>query len=126
MDAFRLLRPLPLLIEALGFVLLIWTDPAAAETARRLKIDLEVRRDGAVRLGADQGKGKLVQQLTLTAVLHSDGTPMAAAADEPERRRRRPHAGADRRGPGRGDDALALRADVIRQLLPIHSMGKAH
>jgi len=85
MDNFKLLRPLPLLILVLGFVLLIWTSPAAAaETARRLKLDLELRRDGNVQLGADQGKGKLLQQLSLTVVLHSDGTPSSTNPLDPE------------------------------------------
>ena len=34
-------RPVPLLLLALGAALLVATDPAAAETARRLTIDLE-------------------------------------------------------------------------------------
>ncbi|HUG25209.1 hypothetical protein [Piscinibacter sp.] len=72
----RLLRPVAPPLLALGLVLLAGADPAAADTARRLKIDLEVRRDGTVQHGAEQGRGRLVQQLTLTAVLHSDGTPM--------------------------------------------------
>src|SRR5215218_10018912 len=58
-----LLRPLPLIIVALGFLLLAFTDPsAAAETSRRLKIDVEFKRDGTVQQGAEQGRGKLVQQ----------------------------------------------------------------
>jgi len=80
----RLLRPVPLLLLALGAALLVATDPAAAETARRLTIDLEVRRDGAIQQGAEQGRGKLAQQLTLTAVLHSDGTPMLNNPLDPE------------------------------------------
>ena len=81
----ELLRPVPLLLIVLGAILLIVTGPAdAAETARRLQVELEVRRDGAVRQGADQGRGKLVQQLTLTAVLHSDGTPMPNNPLDPE------------------------------------------
>ncbi len=81
----RLLRPVPLLLLTLGAILMIAMTPAdAADTARRLKIDLEVRRDGSVQQGAEQGRGKLVQQLTLTAVLHSDGTPMVNNPLDPE------------------------------------------
>jgi hypothetical protein len=80
----RLLRPVPLLLLAAGAALLVFTDPAAAETTRRLTIDLEVRRDGTVQQGAEQGRGKLLQQLTLTAVLHSDGTPMTNNPLDPE------------------------------------------
>ena len=69
---------------ALGLALLAGADPAAADTARRLKIDLELRRDGAVQHGADQGRGRLVQQLTLIVVLHSDGTPMPNNPLDPE------------------------------------------
>ena len=81
----KFLRPVPLLLLALVAILLVFTVPSeAAETARRLQVDLEVRRDGAVRQGAEQGRGKLVQQLTLTAVLHSDGTPMPNNPLDPE------------------------------------------
>jgi hypothetical protein len=85
----ELLRPVPLLLIVLGAVLLIVTGPVqAADTARRLQIDLEVRRDGAVQQGAEKGRGKLVQQLSLTAVLHSDGTPMVNNPLDPEDGRR--------------------------------------
>jgi len=81
----RLLRPVPLVLLALGAALLIAFDPAeAAETARRLQIDIELKRDGNVQQGAETGKGKLVEQLTLTAVLHSDGTPMLNNPLDPE------------------------------------------
>ena len=81
----KFLRPVPLLLLALVAVLLVFTVPSeAAETARRLQIDLEVRRDGAIQQGAEQGRGKSVQQLTLTAVLHSDGTPMLNNPLDPE------------------------------------------
>ena len=70
-------------------VLLALTDPTqAAETARRLKIDLEVKRDGTVQQGAEQGRGKLVQQLSLSVVLTSDGTPMVNNPLDPEDGRR--------------------------------------
>jgi hypothetical protein len=85
MPRHPLLRPLPIAVVALGFVLLALTDPAeAAETARRLKIDLEVKRDGTVQQGAEQGRGKLVQQLSLSVVLTSDGTPMINNPLDPE------------------------------------------
>jgi len=89
MPRHPLLRPLPIAIVALGFVLLALTDPTqAAETARRLKIDLEVKRDGTVQQGAEQGRGKLVQQLSLSVVLTSDGTPMVNNPLDPEDGRR--------------------------------------
>jgi len=85
----QLLRPVPLLIVILGFVLLIWSDPSsAAETARLLKIDVDLRRAGTVQQGADRGKGTLAQQLSLTAVLHSDGVPMPNNPLDPEDGRR--------------------------------------
>jgi len=85
MVSSKLLRPVPLLVLALVAALLVATSPSeAAETARRLQVDLEVRRDGAVQQGAEHGRGKLVQQLTLTAVLHSDGTPMPNNPLDPE------------------------------------------
>lgn len=81
----RLLRPVPLVLLALGAALLIAFDPAeAAETARRLQIDIDLKRDGNVQQGAETGKGKLAEQLTLTAVLHSDGTPMTNNPLDPE------------------------------------------
>jgi hypothetical protein len=81
----RLLRPVPLVLLAVGAALLITFDPAqAAETARRLQIDIDLKRDGNVQQGAEQGRGKLVEQLTLSAVLHSDGTPMANNPLDPE------------------------------------------
>lgn len=81
----RLLRPVPLLLLTVGAALLVAMSPAdAADTARRLKIDLEVRRDGSVRQGADEGRGKLAQQLSLSVVLHSDGTPMVNNPLDPE------------------------------------------
>jgi hypothetical protein len=49
-----------------------------------LQIDIELKRDGHVQQGAETGKGKLVEQLTLTAVLHSDGTPMTNNPLDPE------------------------------------------
>ena len=68
-----------------------WAPPCWSPPIRRGRrdrpppaIDLEVRRDGAVQQGAEQGRGKLVQQLTLTAVLHSDGTPMLNNPLDPE------------------------------------------
>jgi len=89
MPRHPLLRPLPIAIVALGFMLLALTDPTqAAETARRLKIDLEVKRDGTVQQGAEQGRGKLVQQLSLSVVLTSDGTPMVNNPLDPEDGRR--------------------------------------
>ena len=85
----RLLRPFPLALLAVGAALLIAFDPAqAAETARRLQIDIDLKRDGNVQQGAETGKGKLVEQLTLAAVLHSDGTPMMNNPLDPEDGRR--------------------------------------
>src|SRR5689334_23320802 len=85
MPRHPLLRPLPIAVVALGFVLLALTDPTqAAETARRLKIDVEVKRDGSVQQGAEQGRGKLSQQLSLSVVLTSDGTPMVNNPLDPE------------------------------------------
>ncbi|HEY0858044.1 MAG TPA: hypothetical protein VGE16_13350 [Albitalea sp.] len=77
-------RPATRPLLALALVILCAADPAAADTARRLKIDIDVRRDGAVQQGVEQGWGKLVQQLTLTAVLHSDGTPTMNNPLDPE------------------------------------------
>ena len=89
MPRHPLLRPLPIAVVALGFVLLAFTDPAAAaETSRRLKIDVEVKRDGTVQQGAEQGRGKSVQQLSLSVVLTSDGTPMVNNPLDPEDGRR--------------------------------------
>ena len=70
--------PSPLALLALGAALLIAFDPAqAAETARRLQIDIDLKRDGNVQQGAETGKGKLVEQLA------SDrGAPFRRHADD--------------------------------------------
>jgi hypothetical protein len=79
----RFLATAPLTLAA-GLALLASAVPAAAETARRLTIDLQVQREGAVQHGAEQGRGRLEQHLTLSVVLHSDGTPMTNNLLDPE------------------------------------------
>jgi hypothetical protein len=48
---------------------------AAPPSARRLQLTIELQRDAGVQVGAESGRGKLAQQYTLSAVLHTDGTP---------------------------------------------------
>lgn len=88
MAAPRLLRPVIPSLLAPCLLLLACAGPAAADTARRLTINLELRRDGAVPSGAVQGRGRLEQTLRLTAVLHSDGSPMVNNPLDPEDGRR--------------------------------------
>lgn len=85
MPSFRLLRPVTPLL-ALGLVLLAGT--ADAETARRLQVSIDYQRDGAVQAAAESGRGRLVQQLVVSAVLRSDGTPMSHNPLDPEDGRR--------------------------------------
>lgn len=88
MPARRTRRPDTPALLALCLLLSAAAGPAVADTARRLKIDLELRRDGTVSSGADQGRGRLEQTLTLTAVLHTDGSPMMHNPLDPEDGRR--------------------------------------
>jgi hypothetical protein len=74
----------PTLLLLLALALLADSAPAQADTARRLKLDIDFTRDGAVQMGADKGRGKLTQRLSLVAVLHSDGTPMVNNPLDPE------------------------------------------
>lgn len=82
MTPFRTLRSIAPLV-ALGLALLAG-QADAAEQARRLQIQIDYQRDGAVSQGAESGRGKLAQQLVLSAVLHSDGAPMANNPLDPE------------------------------------------
>lgn len=82
MTAFRSLRPFAPLV-ALGLALLAGTADAA-EQARRLQIQIDFQRDGTEVLGAESGRGRLKQQLTLGALLHSDGVPMAHNPLDPQ------------------------------------------
>ncbi len=86
MKLFRTLRPLAP-IAALGLALLAGTADAA-EMARRLQIEIDFLRDGTVQEGAETGRGRLKQQLVLSAVLHSDGVPMPHNPLDPEDSRR--------------------------------------
>lgn len=83
MPSTRFIRPAAQSILALC-LLVAGAGTANADSARRLKIDLELRRDGSMHSGADQGRGRLEQKLTLTAVLHTDGSPMPSNPLDPE------------------------------------------
>jgi hypothetical protein len=90
----RLLRPVAPPLLALGLVLLAGADPAAADTARRLKIDLEMRRDGAVQHSADQVAGG---DHATQARLQAYGQAAAACERQPAKAREACQAPAARR-----------------------------
>jgi hypothetical protein len=72
----------PCAIVALALTLAAAT--AAAQDSRRLQIEIEFQRDAAVESAAERGRARLTQQLTLSAVLHSDGAPMPSNPLDPE------------------------------------------
>lgn len=82
MSSFRTLRSIAPLV-ALGLALLAG-QADAGEQARRLQIQIDYQRDGAVSAGAESGRGRLAQQLVLSAVLHSDGVAMPNNPLDPE------------------------------------------
>ena len=43
--------------------------------ARRLEISIDMQRQAGTSIGAERGRGRLTQQLVLSAVLHGDGVP---------------------------------------------------
>ncbi len=57
---------------------------AATLTAQRLKIHIDGLRQGHLQRGADRGCDRLAQTLTLSLVLHGDGTPSSSNPLDPE------------------------------------------
>jgi hypothetical protein len=57
---------------------------AATPTDRRLTIQIDGLRQGNLQLGADRGRDRLAQSLTLSLVLHSDGVPSPNNPLDPE------------------------------------------
>jgi hypothetical protein len=61
---------------------------AATPATRRLTLQIDNLRQGAVQVGAERGRERLTQQLTLSVVLHSDGHPSPNNPLDPEDGRR--------------------------------------
>lgn len=59
-------------------------SPDGKPQARRLVIHIDQLRQGNVMLGADRGRDRLAQALSLSLVLHSDGTPSPNNPLDPE------------------------------------------
>lgn len=57
---------------------------AAAPMARRLTIQIDGLRQGSLQHGADRGRDRLAQTLSLSLVLHSDGVPSSTNPLDPE------------------------------------------
>lgn len=57
---------------------------AATPTARRLTIQIDGLRQGNLQHGADRGRDRLAQSLSLSMVLHSDGVPSSSNPLDPE------------------------------------------
>lgn len=58
--------------------------PDAKPQARRLTIQIDQLRQGNVMLGADRGRDRLTQTLSLSLVLHSNGVPSSSNPLDPE------------------------------------------
>ncbi|HEY0956593.1 MAG TPA: hypothetical protein VGE36_17695 [Roseateles sp.] len=64
-------------------------DGATAQTQqRRLVLDVELQRQGAVQAGADRGEQKLAQRWQLSALMQSDGVPIPYNPLDPDDHRR--------------------------------------
>lgn len=87
MNLPTLLRPFAPLV-ALGLALMAGSADAAPEGARRLQLQIDLQRDAALQSPTDRGRSRLTQQLTLSGVLHTDGTPMPNNPLDPEDGRR--------------------------------------
>ncbi|MDR7335779.1 hypothetical protein [Roseateles asaccharophilus] len=77
----------PLLLLAASWLL---AHAAQAQTfqQRRLLLDVELQRQGAVQAGAERGEQKLAQRWQLSALMQSDGTPIPYNPLDPEDHRR--------------------------------------
>lgn len=87
----RRLSPAALMISALCAATLgVVCPPADAATplARRLTVQIDGLRQGTTQQGADRGRERLAQQLTLSVVLRSDGQPSSSNPLDPEDGRR--------------------------------------
>jgi hypothetical protein len=70
------------LVAALGAAAL--PAEAATPVARRLTLQIDGLRQGSLQPGVERGRDRLAQTLTLSLVLHSDGTPSAHNPLDPE------------------------------------------
>ena len=78
---------LTVLLALVGAGLL--ADGAVAQAQqRRLVLDVELQRHGAVQGGADRGQQRLAQRWQLSALMHSDGTPVPYNPLDPDDHRR--------------------------------------
>lgn len=82
--------PFPSLQHSVPMLLLALAAAAQAQPAqqRRLVLDVELQRQGAVQAGAEHGQQKLHQRWQLSALMHSDGTLMPYNPLDPDDHRR--------------------------------------
>jgi hypothetical protein len=84
-------RPLSWRLALAAAAALLGATPVAhadGATTRRLTLTIDGLRQGDLGPGPDRGRERLAQQLTLSVLLHSDGTPMPNNPLDPEDSRR--------------------------------------
>lgn len=78
-----------LLLPALAGLLAAGAAQAQTPQQRRLVIDVELQRQGAVQSGAERGEQRLSQRWQFSALLQSDGSPMTHNPLDPDDQNRR-------------------------------------